>query len=130
MSKKPNPLSVDTSLRWAWHLRTLTRLRSRLVRELKEHLQETYSSNATENSDFAERASEESELEIIFAELSAEKDQLAEVEAAIERIKKGSYGVCQATGKPIEEVRLRALPWTRYCHAAAIELAQRSQETK
>jgi RNA polymerase-binding protein DksA len=40
---------------------------------------------------------------------------LAEIDAALERIEAGTYGTCEACGKPIGEERLEALPWARLC---------------
>lgn len=37
-----------------------------------------------------------------------------EVEAALQRIKNGTYGYCEETGKPIGIKRLFAVPYTRY----------------
>ena len=39
---------------------------------------------------------------------------LAEVRAAIERIFKGTYGICELTRKPIALERLSAIPYMRY----------------
>lgn len=39
--------------------------------------------------------------------------QLAEVNAALERIEKGTYGTCEACSKPIEKERLEANPAAR-----------------
>ena len=39
--------------------------------------------------------------------------QLAEVKAALERIKQGTYGICETCGKPIELDRLEANPSAR-----------------
>ena len=39
--------------------------------------------------------------------------ELAEVSAALERIEKGTYGLCEACGKPIEIERLEANPSAR-----------------
>ena len=39
---------------------------------------------------------------------------LAEVKDAIERIFKGTYGICELTRKPIALERLSAIPYTRY----------------
>jgi DnaK suppressor protein len=36
-----------------------------------------------------------------------------EIESALARIERGSYGVCEETDEPIEIERLRAIPWTR-----------------
>ena len=38
---------------------------------------------------------------------------LAEVNEALERIKKGTYGVCVDTGEPISYERLKALPYAK-----------------
>jgi DnaK suppressor protein len=40
---------------------------------------------------------------------------LEKVEAALRRIKDGSYGRCLACGRPIGEARLEAIPWAEYC---------------
>jgi len=43
------------------------------------------------------------------------EDQLAETEAALERIRKGTYGRCTACGKAILLERLEALPSASLC---------------
>ncbi len=41
--------------------------------------------------------------------------EVAEIDAALERIRAGSYGLCLACGGPIGLQRLRAIPEARYC---------------
>jgi RNA polymerase-binding transcription factor DksA len=41
--------------------------------------------------------------------------ELADVEHALRRLEQGTYGTCEACGKPIGEARLEALPATRFC---------------
>lgn len=41
-----------------------------------------------------------------------------ELNRALERINNGTYGICRATGKPIERERLEFAPHTRYSIAA------------
>ena len=36
----------------------------------------------------------------------------------MQRILNGTYGICEKTGKRIEEERLRAVPWTRFSRDA------------
>ncbi|HEX6208331.1 MAG TPA: TraR/DksA C4-type zinc finger protein [Actinomycetota bacterium] len=43
------------------------------------------------------------------------EDRLADVDRALERIEDGSYGVCEACGKPIVRERLAAIPAARFC---------------
>ena len=37
--------------------------------------------------------------------------QVLEIDAALEKIDKGTYGLCERCGKPIPKERLQALPW-------------------
>lgn len=41
------------------------------------------------------------------------RDQLDEVDAALQRIEDGTYGVSEVSGEPIPDERLRAVPWAR-----------------
>lgn len=50
---------------------------------------------------------------------------LREIDAALQRIEDGTYGVCEGCGKQIEEERLEAIPWARLCLDDA-----RKQETR
>jgi DnaK suppressor protein len=43
---------------------------------------------------------------------------IRELERALARINNGTYGICRATGKPIEKGRLEFAPHTRYSIAA------------
>ena len=43
------------------------------------------------------------------------RDTLVEIDAALQRIEDGTYGICEVCGKPIGAERLNALPWTRLC---------------
>ena len=41
--------------------------------------------------------------------------ELADVEHALERLESGTYGTCEACGRPIDDARLEAQPATRFC---------------
>jgi RNA polymerase-binding protein DksA len=43
------------------------------------------------------------------------RETLAEIDAALQRIEDGTYGICEVCGKPIGAERLAAIPWTRLC---------------
>lgn len=45
--------------------------------------------------------------------LSQEQDALYEIQEAIKRLDLGTYGICEASGKPIAHARLEALPFAR-----------------
>lgn len=46
--------------------------------------------------------------------LSKEQDALYEIEEALKRIEKGTYGVCEMSGKKIAQARLEAMPFARF----------------
>ncbi len=48
-----------------------------------------------------------------------EEDILREIDAALERVETGTYGICEESGKRITKARLRAIPYTRYCVESA-----------
>lgn len=41
--------------------------------------------------------------------------ELADVEHALQRLDEGTYGTCEACGKPIPDERLEAMPAARFC---------------
>jgi len=110
---------------WTWHHRTLRDLHRRLVREHDEHRHDSSAPADKDTHDFGDTASVERERETLFSTLLSEGNRLAEVEAALNRIYAGMYGVCEATGRTIPDERLRAVPWTRFCKEAAEEIEHR-----
>lgn len=69
--------------------------------------------------------SEYTEISSQLAEL--ESRELAQIEKALERMRHGTYGVCEITGKPIPLARLRALPYATLCVEAQRELEERGE---
>lgn len=53
--------------------------------------------------------------DMVIATIERQRMELAEIEAALKRLKAGEYGICEDCGVQIPEVRLNALPWTRSC---------------
>lgn len=50
---------------------------------------------------------------------ASQRGLLKEIDDALARIEKGTYGICEEMGKPISVERLRHTPWARYCIEAA-----------
>lgn len=97
------------------HYRELIKLRHQLKEEIayltKSSLQESAGDVARYTTD---QSSDYFEQEIALGLVSNEKETLKEVEAALERIFDGTYGICEITGKPILKKRLDSVPYTRY----------------
>ena len=54
--------------------------------------------------------------------MGGEQEVLFEIDAALRRIEKGTFGICELTGQPINIERLQALPYVRYTVRAQSEL--------
>ena len=74
------------------------------------------------------------EQEFTLGLLESERVLLGEINEALERIDKGTYGICLGTGLAIGKARLKARPWAKYCieYAHMIEkgLVRRGQESE
>ncbi len=44
-----------------------------------------------------------------------ETAQLRELEAALRRVERGTFGICAGCGEAISEKRLEAVPWAKFC---------------
>lgn len=62
-----------------------------------------------------EDAQEEIVHETIEAQINALSETLQEIEKALKRIRKGTYGKCELCDKPIEKERLDLVPYARFC---------------
>ena len=93
--------------------KALTEQRDELVARMSERMTDVHIDR--EPDDEAALASDSSTKEMAVATLERERRTLAEIEAALLRMKKGEYGMCASCGEPIPEARLKALPWARVC---------------
>lgn len=53
------------------------------------------------------------ERDFDLARAAQARHTITEIDAALERIAKGTYGVCEYSGEPIPKERLKAIPWAR-----------------
>jgi DnaK suppressor protein len=73
----------------------------------------------------ADVGSDNYEQEFTLGLMQSEEQVLEQIEAALERIEDGTYGICIDTGKKIPKSRLNAIPFTPYCVEAASRLERR-----
>ena len=66
-------------------------------------------------SEYGELATEIAEVEKGLILEKRVRDQLAEVEHALDKFDQGTYGLCDSCGQPIEPARLEALPQANLC---------------
>ena len=66
-------------------------------------------------SNFAELGSDNFEQEFTIGLIENESVALKEIEAALQRIDAGVYGICELCAKRIGKARIRAIPYARLC---------------
>jgi RNA polymerase-binding protein DksA len=64
------------------------------------------------------------EQEFALGLMDSERKLLREIDEALGRIDKQTYGVCEGTGKQIPKARLEAQPWAKFCVEYARMLEQ------
>ncbi len=100
----------------------LIELRNHLTGQIDTHSEETLKRSSKDDAGdlssygqhMADAGTDTFDRDFALSLVSSEQEALSEVEAAINRIKDGSYGVCENTQKPIAKERLLAVPFTRY----------------
>ncbi|MBI4057478.1 MAG: TraR/DksA family transcriptional regulator [Elusimicrobia bacterium] len=65
--------------------------------------------------DEADQATQSLEKELMFELSDNERTMLDNIEAALRKMDKGTYGICESCRKPIPKKRVQALPFARYC---------------
>jgi DnaK suppressor protein len=71
--------------------------------------------NNTRQGDMADQASGNNEVHIHLKIKQTDAKIVQAIEEALERIERGTYGICRDCGERIAEARLNAIPWTRVC---------------
>jgi len=112
----------DVPKKWKKYYKILSETREKYTRGIEEHAEDVLKRSTKEDSGdlsgygqhLADAGSGSFERDMAFTILSGEKGMVAEIDAAIDRMKLGTYGVCEITKLPIPDERLTAIPWTRY----------------
>lgn len=104
------------------YFRLLVDLRDHVTSEINLHTEDTLKrSSKDETGDLssysqhiADAGTDTFDRDFALSLVSNEQEALFEIEEALKRIKSGSYGICELTGKPISKERLLAVPFARY----------------
>jgi len=65
--------------------------------------------------DQIDEAGQSLDKEVIFEQSDNERKILNEINAALRKLKNGTYGKCEQCAIEIENKRLKAIPYSRYC---------------
>jgi DnaK suppressor protein len=106
----------------------LLRRRDALRRALAGDLNSLAELREQSTGDVIDAALDSAQDEISSQLAEVESRELALIENALERMRSGTYGLCEVTGKPIPLARLQALPYATMCIEAQREVEKRGLE--
>jgi DnaK suppressor protein len=110
--KHPAGAKIGSPLKLAAIRKQLVAMRDDLMRTVrKQEIQDS----AGDIGDSVDEASRSIEKELLFELSDNERVNLDQIEAALRKIDKGTYGQCESCQKAISKARLNALPFARYC---------------
>jgi RNA polymerase-binding transcription factor DksA len=107
---------------WEKYYNRLIELRDQLVRQMNGLAKESAQEMAGYSLHMADSGTDNFDRDFALSLLSADQDAVYEIEEALKRIEKNTYGICELTGKPIPKSRLDAIPWTRFTVQAQAQL--------
>ena len=107
---------------WAKFYHRLLELREQLMRQMNGLAKESAQEMAGYSLHMADSGTDNFDRDFALSLLSSDQDAIYEIEEALKRIEKKTYGICELTGKPIPKSRLEAIPWTRFTVQAQAQL--------
>jgi DnaK suppressor protein len=107
---------------WQKYYSRLVELREQLRRQMNGLAKESAQEMPGYSLHMADSGTDNFDRDFALSLLSSDQDALYEIEEALKRIEKKTYGVCELTGKQIPKARLEAIPWTRFTVDAQAQL--------
>src|SRR5712691_11139425 len=116
---QPQPV---IKLKWRMYYKRLTVLRDQLLNRQGALTRDAIEEQPNYSTHMADAGTDNYDRDLALGMLSSDQDALYEIEEAIDRIRNGTYGICELTREPIEKERLEVIPWTRFTAVAEKQL--------
>jgi RNA polymerase-binding transcription factor DksA len=107
---------------WTKYYNHLLELRERLLNQMSGLAKESAEQLPGYSLHMADSGTDNFDRDFALSLLSSDQDAIYEIEEALKRIERGTFGICELTGKPIPRARLDAIPWTRFTVEAQAQL--------
>jgi len=121
-AKRPSNGAAKIRPEWAKFYQNLLELRERLLAQMNGLAKESAEEMSSYSLHMADSGTDNFDRDFALSLLSADQDAIYEIEEALKRIEKNTYGVCELTGKTIPKTRLAVIPWTRFTVEAQAQL--------
>jgi len=122
---KANVTAVDAKKikgEWQKYYNRLLELREQLLHQMNGLAKESAQELPGYSLHMADSGTDNFDRDFALSLLSADQDAVYEIEEALKRIERKTYGICELTGKTIPRARLEAIPWTRFTVDAQAQL--------
>src|SRR5437879_13452380 len=100
---------------------TLLELRERLLNQMSGLAKESAEEMPGYSLHMADSGTDNFDRDFALSLLSSDQDAIYEIEEALKRIERNTYGICELTAKHIPKPSIEAIPWARFtvqAHAA------------
>ena len=115
VSKPKIPLKkIRVKAEWKKYYEILLDLRGRLTHQMDDLKKDSAEEMTSYSMHMADSGTDNFDRDNALSLLSSDQDAVYEIDEALKRIEKNSFGVCELTGKNIPKTRLNAVPWARY----------------
>lgn len=105
---------VQVNPKWEKYYKRLVELHDRLLNQMDGLAKESAEHLQSYGMHMADSGTDNFDRDFALSLLSSDQDAVYEIEEALKRIEKGTYGVCELSGKAIPKARLEAIPWARF----------------
>ena len=122
-AKVKSPTSkIRIKAEWKKYYEILLDLRGRLTHQMDDLKKESAEEMSSYSMHMADSGTDNFDRDNALSLLSSDQDAVYEIDEALKRIEKKTFGLCELTGKNIPKTRLNAVPWARYTVEAQAQL--------
>lgn len=93
----------------------LLQMRAELFREVSESYAACRELGQDGVADIGDMSANAYSRDVLFNLSEAQRRQIRDIDAALERLDTGDYGICMKCGEEIDRRRLEVRPFSRYC---------------
>jgi DnaK suppressor protein len=92
-------------------------MRDKLIAEISENLIPESLTASSEIGDLVDQAGDERDRELSLLLTGRDKEKLLAINEALDKLKEGTYGICEECGDKVGQGRLKVMPLAKYCVA-------------
>src|ERR1700722_1937028 len=112
------PVTMDKK-RLEYYKKKLQARREELLKSIARTEEEGRTADDDPTVDLADKAANSYTKEFLFGMTNTDRSLLALIDEALVRIRNGKYGTCIECEEELQQKRLEAVPWARYCVSCA-----------